>query len=325
MPGLIYTCGRARLPGRHARRPLQYHHGQIEVQQEANSSDLADHMAHWVGPAGEFAERADLLVFAQQADGGQLQFTAVSGPPPLVKVSGSSKLRLGASGLDMPPGRIGGLAINLGERRRVRLNGDLRSTPRGHVLEIEEAFTLCRKYLAPSVGTSDMPVAGPRERSEIGVDDPWLADVVGRAETTCLASVTPDGAPDVAHRGGPPGFLELDSATRRLSWPEYLGDGVFKSAGNVRATSTVTLLALDLETGDAAELIGHGSYTNLRLMRGPRREPLLRDRFDFPTQGRMEVALEKAARLTGLTAPRKRLETTPRITSQSRVDDQAPQ
>jgi hypothetical protein len=304
---------------------LQYHHGQIEVQQEANSRDLADHMAHWVGPAGEFAELADLLVFARPAGDGRLEFTAVSGPPPLARVAGESALRLEASGPGLQPGRVGGLAINLGERRRVRLNGELFSRAGGAVLEIEEAFTLCRKYLAPSVSAAETTVTGPRSRTGVRIDDSWLASVVSRTETSFLASVSPDGAPDVAHRGGPAGFLELDPAARRLSWPEYLGDGVFKSAGNVRATPAVTLLVLDLETGDAAELAGHGVYTNLRQMRGPRREPLLRDKFAFPTQGKMDVVLEKAFRLEGFAAPRRRVEATPRVTSQSRVDEQAPQ
>jgi hypothetical protein len=306
-------------------RALEYHRGQIEVQEEANSRDLADHMAHWVGPAVEFAEMADLLVFASQAGDGTLQLTAVSGPAPLVEMDGDSALRLTTPGLKLPAGLVGGLAINLGERRRVRLNGEVRNKGGQASLEVEEAFTLCRKYLAPSVSAAASVTAGPADRREIPLDDPWLADVISRSETAFLASVTPEGAPDVAHRGGQAGFLEFDPAARRLSWPEYLGDGVFKSAGNVRATSNVTLLALDLETGDAAEVIGDGAYTNLRQMRGQRRDPLLRDKFAFPTQGRMDVTVRKAMRLERLTSPRQRLETTQRITSQSRTDEQAPQ
>jgi hypothetical protein len=166
---------------------------------------------------------------------------------------------------------------------------------------------------------------GPTTSEPIELRDPWLRDVIARAETTFLATATPGGAPDVAHRGGPPGFLELDVDARRLAWPEFLGDGVFKSAGNVRANALVTLLVLDLETGDAVELIGSGTYTNLRPMRGPRSEALVRDRDAFPVQGRMEVALERAVRLPQLIAPRQRIERALRVTSRSAVAEQAPQ
>ena len=306
-------------------RPLQYHHGQVEVQQEANSRDLADHMAHWVGPAAEFAERADLLVFAHRHSDGTLRFSSVSGKAPLVRMHGGSALKLHEGDWSLPDGRVGGLAINLGERRRVRLNGTILQAKAGRILQVDEAFTLCRKYLAPSVPAAVSLAAGPQSREEMALDDPWLMRVVSNAETSFLASTTPDGAPDVAHRGGPAGFLELDPAARRLAWPEYLGDGVFKSAGNVRATPELTLLVLETDTGDAVELTGRGTYTNLRIMRGQRREPLLRDRFDFPTQGRIEVVLESAARLRGFTAPRRPAEAAARVTSRSDVDDQAPQ
>jgi hypothetical protein len=136
--------------------------------------------------------------------------------------------------------------------------------------------------------------------------------------------VSPDGSPDVAHRGGAPGFLELDAAKGRLSWPEYLGDGVFKSAGNVRATSVLTLLVLDLDTGDAVELIGTGSYTNLREMRRPRGEALVQDRDAFPAQGRIDVALERVVRLPRFVVPRTRIARALRVTSRSSAAEQAP-
>lgn len=43
-----------------------------------------------------------------------------------------------------------------------------------------------------------------------------------------------------------------------------MGDGIFKSAGNVRATGKFTLLVPDMESGDAVELVGAGKYTNTR-------------------------------------------------------------
>ena len=77
-------------------------------------------------------------------------------------------------------------------------------------LEADEAFTNCRKYLAPSVALSETPHAGPVSREPISISDAWLEQVVAGAETSFLASISPDGQPDVSHRGGLPGFLQLD-------------------------------------------------------------------------------------------------------------------
>ena len=49
---------------------------------------------------------------------------------------------------------------------------------------------------------------------------------------------------------------------------------MFKSAGNVRASSQLTLLVLDLATGDAAEISGLGRYETLRTMKEARLDAL---------------------------------------------------
>jgi hypothetical protein len=166
-------------------------------------------------------------------------------------------------------------------------------------------------------------VVGPIAREPIALDDPWAGAVAAAADTTFLASVAPDGMPDVAHRGGPAGFIALDATRATASWTEYVGDGVFKSAGNVRATGTASLLLLDLESGDALELIGSAAYENTLTRFRPREEPLVRMRDDFPEQGRMVLAIDRAARLRRFTHPRERVAAA-RVTSRDTADEQAP-
>jgi hypothetical protein len=265
-------------------------------------------------------------MLAAPAADGSLQFTALSGKAPLVEVAGPSTLRLCfPSGECPPPGRVGGLAINFGLARRARINGEL-SLREGHLeLTADETFTLCRKYLAPSLSTGSATVVGPSSREALALDDAYLADLLARADTAFLASASPDGAPDVAHRGGPPGFIELDSGTGSLSWPEFVGDGVFKSAGNVRATGRFTLLVLDVDSGDGVELVGSGAYTNKRTQRSARLEPLVQFRDHYPLQGMMTATIERATLVRQVTHPRRRIEKALKVTSSSLVDDQAPQ
>jgi hypothetical protein len=309
-------------------RPLRYHHGQIQVQEEASSRHVADKLAHWVGPAISYALDADLALFALADPDGVLRFVALSGPPPMMDVAGPGVLRFhpalsavaGIRGSTV----AGGLVISLARAERARLNGTLHPLPDGALaLQPEEVFTLCRKYIMPTAGTDLDIVAGPERRDALDLDDPWVAQLVASAETSFLASVAPDGAPDVAHRGGPRGFLSLDPAQRLLTWPEYVGDGVFKSAGNVRATGTATLLIPDFASGDALELVGQAAYETFLRQRRPRTDPLLRFRDPFPVQGRMTLRIEAARRLRRFAWPRQAA-AGDRVTSQSAVGDQAP-
>ena len=309
-------------------KPLVYHAGQLAAQAEAGTTRVAQKLADWVGPVPDFARGADLVVLATPDGGGELRFTVLSGSAPLVRIVEAPELRLGlppaAAGQLSLPAVCGGLVISLGLARRALVNGTLRLGDDGPELLVTEAFTLCRKYMAPSVSLEPAVRVGPALRAPIALDDPWLADLVARAETSFLGSVSPAGMPDVAHRGGKPGFLQFDPAARRLAWSEFVGDGVFKSAGNVRATGTMALLVPDLASGDGAVLFGRAEYVTDAGQRAQREDALVQHREEFPPQGRMTCTIARAERLTGLAHPRERIARAPRVTSRSTVPEQKP-
>ncbi|MDH3681364.1 MAG: pyridoxamine 5'-phosphate oxidase family protein [Acidimicrobiia bacterium] len=56
-----------------------------------------------------------------------------------------------------------------------------------------------------------------------------------------LATVDPDGFPDVSYKGGRPGFVRVVD-DRTLRFPSYDGNGMFRSLGNIVDTARVALL-----------------------------------------------------------------------------------
>ena len=59
-----------------------------------------------------------------------------------------------------------------------------------------------------------------------------------------LATADADGFPDCSYKGGTPGFVKvLDPRT--LAWPDYDGNGMFRSLGNLLANPRVGLLFVD--------------------------------------------------------------------------------
>ncbi len=306
---------------------LVYHAGQLAVQEEANTRRVADMLANWVGPVGTFVNVADILVIATADAHGVLRFACASGPAPLVDVLGDSTLLLPSALAEagIAPGLAGAIAINPAQRRRARLNGLLSRTEDGLELETHEAFTNCRKYVAPSTPLEDALHVGPVSREEASLEDAALLSALSRVETAFLASISPAGQPDVSHRGGPPGFFTLDAETQRLTWTEYVGDGMLKSAGNIRTNGIATLLLLDLDSGDAFELAGRAEYTTILRNKRPREEGLERHKEDFPTQGAMTLHVESVSSLRSLIRPRRRVGTAPKITSCSELEEQMPQ
>jgi predicted pyridoxine 5'-phosphate oxidase superfamily flavin-nucleotide-binding protein len=58
-----------------------------------------------------------------------------------------------------------------------------------------------------------------------------------------LATADAQGHPDCSFKGGPPGFVRV-VAPDRLVYPDYDGNGMFKSLGNIRTNPNVGLLFL---------------------------------------------------------------------------------
>lgn len=60
-----------------------------------------------------------------------------------------------------------------------------------------------------------------------------------------LATADGQGRPDCSFKGGPPGFARV-TAPDRLVFPDYDGNGMFRSLGNIRANPHVGLLFVDM-------------------------------------------------------------------------------
>jgi predicted pyridoxine 5'-phosphate oxidase superfamily flavin-nucleotide-binding protein len=61
-----------------------------------------------------------------------------------------------------------------------------------------------------------------------------------------IATADAEGRPDCSHKGGMPGFVRV-SAPDELVFPDYDGNGMFKSLGNIAVNPHVGLLFIDFE------------------------------------------------------------------------------
>ena len=67
---------------------------------------------------------------------------------------------------------------------------------------------------------------------------------ITRSPMFFLATADAEGRPDVSYKGGMPGFVRvLDDTT--LAFPDYDGNGMFRSLGNLRVNPHVGLLFID--------------------------------------------------------------------------------
>jgi hypothetical protein len=75
---------------------------------------------------------------------------------------------------------------------------------------------------------------------------PSDAAFIARAMLFFLATADAEARPDVSHKGGPPGFVRVTGPSE-LAFPDYDGNGMFKSLGNITVNPHVGLLFIDFE------------------------------------------------------------------------------
>ncbi|MEW9526918.1 pyridoxamine 5'-phosphate oxidase family protein [Microbispora sp. NPDC049125] len=149
---------------------------------------------------------------------------------------------------------IGTLAVEPQTRRRMRINGRARRDGGRLVIRTDQVYANCPKYLQRRTLTG---VAGPGGGTSTAGDRLTAAQRawIGEADTFFVATHADGLGADVSHRGGSPGFVEVVD-DRRLVWPDYAGNSMYMTLGNLELNPAAGLLFLDWSNGDALHLTG---------------------------------------------------------------------
>ncbi|MAW81452.1 MAG: flavin-nucleotide-binding protein [Parvularcula sp.] len=166
---------------------------------------------------------------------------------------------------------VGLLGIELPTRRRNRINGRIlkRNDHLIHV-EVAQSFGNCPKYIQARTHTlsASQVTAPPSELVGEGLS-PLDRKLVETADTFFIASSSgkatgPSAGADVSHRGGKPGFIRIDDE-KTLTTPDFIGNSLFNTIGNLMNEPRAGLLFIDWDAGDLlflatkAEIIWGGS------------------------------------------------------------------
>jgi predicted pyridoxine 5'-phosphate oxidase superfamily flavin-nucleotide-binding protein len=241
-----------------------FHEGELAIQERAGVRLEAARLAGMLAPgglsrgaAGWLAERT-LAVLAGRDGTGRLWTSALSGPPGFLDGAGQ-RLRVDAAFApgdplhDLPAGqRVGLIAIDFATRRRMRVNGTL-FRDGGITVEVAEAFGNCPQYIRPRRLIA-ATVAAPPVFATLPALTSAEAAMVAAADTFFLGTTHLGRGADASHRGGPRGFLRLDGGD--LWWPDYPGNNMFNSLGNLATDPAAALFVPDFGTGRTLHLSG---------------------------------------------------------------------
>jgi uncharacterized protein len=284
---------------------MRFHAGEIEVQQRAGVRDKADEVGE--GIADFISERAaDFLVHRQFAilgtvdSGGRAWASIVSGAPGFISIPDTHTVRLeGLPPLGDPllenlvnESHAAMLAIDPSIPRRVRVNGRAIIRNGAIYVSAEQVYGNCRRYIQERlIAGSRMPRTKKIEITRSPRLSPVQCGEIARADTLFIASDHPEGGADVSHKGGSPGFVQVIDPTH-LAIPDYNGNSMFNTLGNIQVNPKAGLLFIDFESTHTLQIRGIASIDwrpeRVRDFRGAERvldfqvEEVIGNSFGFP-------------------------------------------
>lgn len=243
----------------------------------------------------ELFEKLPCVLLGVQDREARIWATVLTGAPGFIRTPDARTLAIAARPERHDPAfdgvalgrRVGLLGIEFHTRRRNRVNGCVAAEHgQGFSVRVDQSFGNCPKYIHPRAGLEPMhsaAVLSPEQGREAAVlsaealaliadaDTFFIATASEHAQAASIAGGTSDGSHrppppagtraegvDVSHRGGPPGFVRLERELdrTRLVWPDYRGNSLFNTLGNLAVNPRAGLLFIDFEGGRALALTG---------------------------------------------------------------------
>jgi predicted pyridoxine 5'-phosphate oxidase superfamily flavin-nucleotide-binding protein len=247
-----------------------FHEGELEVQRRAGAAEMAARLGNAIHPAippraQEFIGEQPFAVIASRDDAGRPWASALAGAPGFLRVPDEHTLAIDATAAPGDPladtlavgAPLGVLVIDPATRRRVRINGQLTAVGRPLRLAVGEYFANCPKYIQ----SRPLRAVAARDDEETRVApslSPAQQQRLARTDTFFIASQHAQRGLDASHRGGNPGFLAVVDGAH-LAWPDYTGNGMFQTLGNLTRDPRAGLLVIDFASGDLLQLTGRAS------------------------------------------------------------------
>jgi len=161
---------------------------------------------------------------------------------------------------------LGMLGIEPHTRRRNRVNGTVVDVKaHGFTIEVDQSFGNCPQYIQARAPQWVDRSAPPTVRVNDGPLDPGARELIRRADTFYIASAAAQarghaGAQgvDVSHRGGKPGFVRVteQAGSTVLLAPDFRGNFLFNTLGNIAANPRAGLLFVDFTDGHLLQVTG---------------------------------------------------------------------
>ena len=221
-------------------------------------------------------ELLPMLVVGSISASGRLWASFLAGEPGFVSAPSSKLLHVKAKPLLGDPlaeqlavgAPLGVLGIQLESRSRVRANGHISARDAdSFTVEVEQSFGNCQQYIQAREPNFEPELVGNAgtPSNEGALLSARASALLTNTDTFFIASASANAAShsggegvDISHRGGRSGFVRVtqEGGATRLTVPDFRGNFMFNTLGNLQANPRAGIVCADFATGDVLTITG---------------------------------------------------------------------
>jgi predicted pyridoxine 5'-phosphate oxidase superfamily flavin-nucleotide-binding protein len=252
-----------------------WHEGEMALQEKAGVRRIMERQGaqvirdHLIDQHRLFFPLLPSIIMGAVDSAGNVWSTVREGSPGFLSAPNAKTLDVGVDADPSDPAEtglregcaVGLLGIQLGTRRRNRLNGIVSERRRdGLSVTVRESYGNCPQYVQLCNFEFSRVPGAPAQSSHqefAALDDAHRA-LIALADTFFVASYVDRGnrrQVDVSHRGGKPGFVRVN-ADGSLTIPDFAGNLYFNTLGNILISGRAGLCFPDFETGAMLQISG---------------------------------------------------------------------
>ncbi len=250
-----------------------FHKGEKQIQKLAGVSEQAEQMTgmmqNSLAPAAvQFLLGQRLVAITTIGKEGAVWVSALIGEPGFIYPISPAQIIIDAKNLprsdilwqnlSTQEGMPGGMVVlNFALRRRLRVNCTLVAKDQFLIATVTQTYSNCPKYIQKRQleSTPSAETINKAKSSQRAVLDDTDRSLIESSDTFFIGSYAEGSGADTSHRGGNPGFARaLDDA--HIRFPDYAGNNMFNTLGNLAVNPKTGLLFVDFQTGDSLQVTG---------------------------------------------------------------------
>jgi len=251
-----------------------FHKGELEVQTKLGVSDIARSNGTVIsnripGAALNFISQQSMVILGTTDINSRIWSSVIFGHTGFIEALDPSTVKIDFSNTSISitdpfwsniqsNKQVGMIVIELGSRRRLRINGTVEKISEYiyHII-IDQAYPNCPQYIQRRHILRAKKGQTQNKSSDIcGCNlNKNQHNIISEADTFFVSSAHPEQGNDVSHRGGKPGFVQIINKNQ-LRIPDYPGNNMFNTLGNFELNPAAGIVFIDFINKKVLQLTG---------------------------------------------------------------------